>query len=172
MDYFRNHSSIEIALIVCNNPGAGVLNIAEKENVPFIVIRKKEFQETGYVEELKQYKIQFIVLAGFLWKVPPVLIRAFPSGIINIHPALLPMYGGKGMYGMAVHTAVINAREVKSGITIHYVNEEYDEGTIILQAEVAITPEDSPETLAAKIHQLEYTHLSPVIEKIVLSGTL
>lgn len=167
IDHFRRHSLIKPALIVCNKPGAGVLAIAEKENIPFIVIEKKHFQETGYVDELRLYQIDWIILAGFLWKVPEILISAFPSRIINIHPALLPAYGGKGMYGMAVHTAVVNAKELRSGITIHFVDEEYDHGAIILQAHVDLIPDETPASLAAKIHELEYLHFAPTIEKII-----
>lgn len=168
IDYFRDHTLIHVALIVCNKPEAGVLKIAEKENIPYVVIDKKIFQETGYVEELKEHHIDWIILAGFLWKVPQVLIEAFPSKIINIHPALLPAYGGKGMYGMAVHTAVVNAGEKQSGITIHIIDEEYDRGDIVLQQTIKLAPGETPETLAQRIHELEYQYFAPTIEKVLL----
>ena len=158
---------IKVSLIVCNVPGAGVLEIAKEKGIPTLMINKAEFTATGYVESLHNAEIQFIVLAGFLWKVPEVLVRAYPKGIINIHPALLPKYGGKGMYGSRVHEAVIAAGEKESGITIHWVNENYDEGGIIYQATCDITPSDTPETLANKIHALEHAHFAPTIERVL-----
>src|SRR5665213_2611311 len=133
IQYFRNSNRIKIKLIVCNNPIAGVLRIATKEMVPVLLIERNNFNLTGYVSELKSREIGFIVLAGFLWKVPPILNNAFRNKIINIHPALLPAFGGKGMYGNAVHAAVIAAREKQTGITIHYVDDLYDHGKIIFQ---------------------------------------
>jgi len=158
---------IKVSLIVCNVPGAGVLEIAKEKGIPTLIINKAEFAATGYVESLHNAEIQFIVLAGFLWKVPEVLVRAYPKGIINIHPALLPKYGGKGMYGSRVHEAVIAAGEKESGITIHWVNEHYDEGGIIFQATCSIDTSDTAETLANKIHALEYAHFAPTIEKVL-----
>jgi len=160
--------SIKVSLIVCNVPGAGVLDIAKEKGIPTLLINKNEFLSTGYVESLHNAAIDFIVLAGFLWKVPSVLVRAFECGIINIHPALLPNYGGKGMYGARVHESVIAAREKKSGITIHWVNEHYDEGAIIFQAVCDIDSNDTPKTLANKIHALEHAHFAPTIEKLLL----
>ena len=174
IEYFEKGGSrggaaapINVSLIVCNVPGAGVLEIAKEKGIPTLMINKGEFSETGYVESLRQAEIQFIVLAGFLWKVPEVLVRAYPAGIVNIHPALLPNYGGKGMYGMRVHEAVIAAGEKQSGITIHWVNEHYDEGAIIYQATCAISPTDTAESLANKIHALEHAHFAPTIEKLL-----
>ena len=158
---------IKVSLIVCNVPGAGVLEIAKEKGIPTLMINKAEFAATGYVESLHYAEIQFIVLAGFLWKVPEVLVRAYPKGIINIHPALLPKYGGKGMYGSRVHEAVIAAGEKESGITIHWVNENYDEGGIIYQAKCEVTLSDTPETLANKIHALEHAHFAPTIERLL-----
>ncbi|MEO6221393.1 MAG: formyltransferase family protein, partial [Ginsengibacter sp.] len=131
---------------------------------------KKEFNETGYLNELKNSGINFIVLAGFLWKVPEILIKAFPEKIINIHPALLPAYGGKGMYGNTVHEAVINAKEKQSGITIHYVDEKYDHGKIIFQTTCMVNEDDTSETLSQKIHALEHKHYPLEIEKILSKG--
>jgi folate-dependent phosphoribosylglycinamide formyltransferase PurN len=158
---------IKVSLIVCNVPTAGVLEIAKEKGVPTLLINKTEFAASGYVESLKNSDIDFIVLAGFLWKVPEVLVNAFPKAIVNIHPALLPNYGGKGMYGSRVHKAVITAGESKSGITIHWVDANYDEGDIIFQAECTISSGDTPEILAQKIHALEHQHFAPVIEKLL-----
>jgi formyltetrahydrofolate-dependent phosphoribosylglycinamide formyltransferase len=158
---------IKVSLIVCNVPNAGVLEIAKEKGIPTLLINKTEFASGGYVESLKNADIDFIVLAGFLWKVPEVLVNAFPKAIVNIHPALLPNYGGKGMYGSRVHEAVIAAGESKSGITIHWVDANYDEGDIIFQAECTISSGDTPEVLAQKIHALEHQHFAPVIEKLL-----
>ena len=177
-------SQVKVSLIVCNVPDAGVLAIAKEKGIPTLLINKGEFAATGYVESLHNADIQFIVLAGFLWKVPEVLVRAYQpgmkidgalvngkenvsKGIINIHPALLPKYGGKGMYGSRVHEAVIATGEKESGITIHWVNEHYDEGGIIFQATCEVVSGDTPETLADKIHVLEHAHFAPTIAKLL-----
>jgi len=168
IEYFEKRGlRIKVSLIVCNVPGAGVLEIAEEKGIPSLMINKSEFAANGYVESLKNAGIDFIVLAGFLWKVPEVLVRAYPKAIINIHPALLPKYGGKGMYGARVHEAVITAGEKESGITIHWVNENYDEGAIIFQAKCSIDASDTPENLANKIHALEHAHFATTIEKLL-----
>ena len=167
IDHFKGNNRINIALIVCNNPSAGVLKIAEKENIPALLIDKEKFfRGNGYVDELKHRNIGFIVLAGFLWKLPPVLVKTYPNLIINIHPALLPSYGGKGMYGNHVHAAVIAAGEKESGITIHYVDELYDNGDSILQVRCPVLPGDTPDTLAKRIHALEHEHYPKVVEEI------
>jgi phosphoribosylglycinamide formyltransferase-1 len=168
IDHFRLHSHIKIALIVCNKHGAGVISIAENENIPVLLIEKEKFL-TGdaYIPELRACQINFIVLAGFLWKVPSKLITAFSNKIINLHPALLPKYGGKGMYGHFVHEAVIAAGEKQSGISIHYVDEWYDHGNIIFQAHCAIDENETPASLAEKIHALEHKNYPVVIEKTV-----
>lgn len=169
IEYFENgSSSIKISLIVCNVPGAGVLEIAKSKGIPTLLIDKTEFATTGYVESLHNADIHFIVLAGFLWKVPEILVNAYPRGIINIHPALLPKYGGKGMYGARVHEAVLAAGEKESGITIHWVDAHYDEGDIILQKKCGIEHTDTPSSVADKIHALEHAHFAPTIEKILL----
>jgi phosphoribosylglycinamide formyltransferase 1 len=168
IDYFRGSSSVKVRLIVCNKPGAGVLSIAEREGIATLLIEKETFFRGGaYVEALKDAGIDFIVLAGFLWKIPEALVKAYPGRIINIHPALLPKYGGKGMYGRFVHEAVIAAGDKESGITIHYVDEHYDHGEPIRQVRVIVEPEDTPETLAQKIHLLEYEHFPRVIEEVI-----
>ncbi|HEY6063123.1 MAG TPA: phosphoribosylglycinamide formyltransferase [Chitinophagaceae bacterium] len=168
INHFRNHPSVKIAIIVCNNPQAGVLNIARNENIPAIIIEKERFfHDDAYVKELKEKKIDWIVLAGFLWKIPGSLIRAFRDKIINIHPALLPKYGGKGMYGQAVHEAVITAKEKESGITIHYVDEFYDHGKIIFQAKCPVLENDTAGSLAQRIHALEHEHYARIIEGLL-----
>lgn len=167
INYFKNHLQISVSLIVCNKSKAGVLEIAEKEAIPTLIIEKNSFENTGNMHELHQFDIDFIVLAGFLWKIPPILIRNYPEKIVNIHPALLPAYGGKGMYGKAVHKAVIEAKERESGITIHFVDEIYDNGKIIFQAKCSVDEQETPETLAEKIHVLEHSFYPKEIEKIL-----
>ena len=168
IDHFRHHPAVKISLIVCNKPGAGVLGIAEKEQIPAILLEKEAFfRGNGYVDELRERKIDFLVLAGFLWKIPATLVKAYKGRIINIHPALLPKYGGKGMYGHFVHEAVIAAKEKETGITIHYVDELYDHGQVIFQASFEVEATDTPETLARKVHKLEHEHFSRIIEEVV-----
>ncbi len=176
IEYFENKSTpIKISLIVCNVPGAGVLEIAKSKGVPTLLINKAEFSSTGYVESLHNADINFIVLAGFLWKVPEVLVNAYQPGvgdargIVNIHPALLPNYGGKGMYGSHVHEAVIAAGEKETGITIHWVDAHYDEGDIIFQARCAVAPSDTPPTVAEKIHVLGHQYFAPTLERLLLT---
>ena len=173
IEHFRQHNYIEVSLIVCNKPQAGVLAIAAINNIPTLLIERERFYKgDAYIPELKAHAIQFIVLAGFLWKIPPALIKTFPGNIINIHPALLPKYGGKGMYGSFVHQAVITAKEKESGITIHFVDELYDHGDHILQVVCPVYPEDTAVTLANRIHELEHTHFPKVIEEVVLKKFL
>ncbi len=159
---------VKVALIVTNNPSAGVLNIAREHGIPSLVIEKERFfRGDGYLPELSAHDPRLLVLAGFLWKVPNSLIEAYPRSIINIHPALLPKYGGKGMYGDHVHKAVIGAGEKESGITIHYVDGHYDNGDIIFQARCPVEPGDTPSSLSKRIHQLEHRHFAEVIEKLL-----
>ncbi len=168
IDHFRGSSQVVVTLIICNKPGAGVLSIADRENIPSVIIEKERFfRGDTYLPVLKQYGIDFIILAGFLWKVPQPLIEAFPNKIVNIHPALLPRYGGKGMYGHHVHEAVLAAGEKESGITIHFVDGHYDNGDIIFQATCPVLPGDTADTLAKRIHQLEHLHYPRVIEATV-----
>ena len=163
-----SESMYRVDLIVCNKPGAGVLKIADDNQVETLLVEKEKFFSTGsYVNELKSRGIEFIVLAGFLWKIPSDLIKAYPHKIINIHPALLPKYGGKGMYGDRVHETVLAARERESGITIHYVDEIYDNGQVIFQAKCSIDEKDTPTQLAQKIHALEHRHYPEVIEQVL-----
>ena len=168
IDHFRESDKVNVALIVCNNPLAGVLQIAQKEKIALLQIERQRFLKgDGYIPELEGAEIDFIVLAGFLWKIPTSLIEAFPQQIINIHPALLPKYGGKGMYGSFVHEAVIASGDTKSGITIHYVDGQYDSGDIIFQAVCDVSANDTPHSLAQKVHALEHRHFPPIIEKLV-----
>lgn len=165
--FFSNHPRISVTLILTNKPDAAVIGRTEKLGIPCFVFNREEFYQTGKVlDKLKEYNIDFIVLAGFLWLVPESLISAYPGKMINIHPALLPKYGGKGMYGSKVHEAVILNREKESGITIHFVNGQYDSGDIILQVKCKVEPNDTPESLAEKIHQLEYEYFPVTVEKI------
>jgi phosphoribosylglycinamide formyltransferase-1 len=168
IQYFSTNQTAVISLIVCNNPKAGVLKIAEQNNISFLIIQKEKFfKGDGYVPELKNAQIDFIVLAGFLWKLPSYLINAFRNKIINIHPALLPRYGGKGMYGNAVHEAVLSSKEKESGITIHFVDEFYDNGKTIFQTTCPVYEDDTTETLAKRIHALEYTYFPKVIDELI-----
>lgn len=168
--HFRDSKTIKIALIVCNNPNAGVLSIAKDHHIPLLLIeRERFFKGEGYVSELRRLKIDFLVLAGFLWKIPSALINAYPEKIINIHPALLPAFGGKGMYGKNVHEAVLQSGNSESGITIHFVDEKYDNGKHIFQTTCPVYPNDTVETLAERIHLLEHTFYPKVIEYILLN---
>ncbi len=167
IDYFKNSSLGKVSLIGSNNHLAGVVKIAAAENIPVLIFDKKEFNDSGYLHALRSECVDFIALAGFLWKIPGILIENFPGKIINIHPALLPGYGGKGMYGSAVHDAVIKAGEKQSGITIHYVDEKYDHGRIIFQATCPTDKNETVDSLAKKIHLLEHKYYPLEIEKIL-----
>ena len=168
INYFSKSEKIKVALVISNKSTANVLNRAKAAGVQTLLINHQMFYETNQtIELLKLAKIDFIVLAGFLWLIPESLVKAFPNKIINIHPALLPKFGGKGMYGMNVHKAVIEAKEKESGITVHFVNEKYDEGKIISQRKCTIDKNDTPEMLAKKIHELEYEFFPKAIEDVV-----
>lgn len=171
-EYFSNDERATISMILSNNKDAYVLERAKSMGVPSRVFSKEEFyQTTGIVSLLQKESIDLIVLAGFLWKVPDTLLHAFPNRIINIHPALLPDYGGKGMYGHFVYEAVIRDDRRLSGITIHYVNEKYDAGEIILQATCPVLATDTPDSLAARIHTLEYAYF-PIAVEMCLFGSV
>ena len=170
-EYFAGSGIAEVSVIYCNNPEAFVLERARLLGIPAVLIKREKFyKDTAVLDDLKSREIDWIILAGFLWLVPDYILNAFARKVINIHPALLPAYGGKGMYGMKVHQAVITARESESGITIHYVNEKYDEGDIVFQAKCPIEKEDTPEMLAAKIHELEFEHFPRLIEKLIIKA--
>ncbi|NBC83716.1 MAG: phosphoribosylglycinamide formyltransferase [Bacteroidetes bacterium] len=170
VNYFSNHESIRVALILTNKPDAGVIERAKKLDVPCIVFNKTMFRDEKYIPGVLQNQhIDWIVLAGFLWLVPSYLIKAFPGRIVNIHPSLLPKYGGKGMYGQYVHQAVLDNNETETGITVHYVNNEYDRGEVIFQKKCAVLPDDNPESLASRVHQLEYDCYPKVVESLILN---
>jgi phosphoribosylglycinamide formyltransferase 1 len=168
--YFSNKNSAKVSLVLSNKRQAYVLKRAEALGVPFVFFDRNDFYITGKVSDyLTSYKIDFIVLAGFLWLVPEDVIETYVKRIINIHPALLPAYGGKGMYGEAVHRAVLDNHDPESGITVHYVNKLYDEGDIIFQARCKVDPDDTPESLATKVHALEYKYFPIITENLVLA---
>ena len=166
--YLADRTDVEISLILTNNPEAGVIQRARRLHVPVVVFDRKTFYDSErIIDLLRNQTIDLVVLAGFMMLVPEKLVQAFPRQIINIHPALLPKYGGKGMYGHFVHEAVVAAGEAKSGITIHYVNEVYDEGEIIFQAPCALTPADTPDDVARKVQALEHEHYPRVVGQVV-----
>ncbi len=166
-EYFTPNPDVEIACVVSNSKTAYANQRAKNLGIPLVMIDRQKFNDKAFSEELKKMNVDMIVLAGFLWLIPQHLIEAFPNKIINIHPALLPKYGGKGFYGHHVHEAVVAAHEKESGITIHYVNERYDSGDIIFQAKVAISKNDTPDDVAAKIHVLEQMNFPVVIENLL-----
>jgi len=169
--YFKNNKKIEVALVLSNNKNAFVLERASKLNIETGTFDRTAFKDTDeIIKLLKERKIDFIVLAGFLWLIPKKMISEYNNRIINIHPALLPKYGGKGMYGMHIHNAVIKNKEKESGISVHKVNEKYDDGAIVFQAKCTIELGDTPESLAKKIHKLEYKHFPKVIEEWILES--
>ena len=166
--YFNGNATIRVAVILSNKPDAGVHGRAERLGIPSFVFTNREFNE-GFpvLRKLSEYKTHFIVLAGFLLRISTDMIRAYPDKIINIHPSLLPAYGGKGMYGDHVHKAVVAARETRTWITIHYVNERYDEGAVIFQKDCPVLPSDTADDVAAKVHELEYMYYPQVIEELL-----
>jgi phosphoribosylglycinamide formyltransferase 1 len=167
MKYFQHSKKGRVVLVGSNKKEAFVLERARKFGVPAFTFNRTELESGVLTKKLREEGIEYIVLAGFLLKIPNQLIQAFPNKIINIHPALLPKYGGKGMYGLNVHEAVKNSGDRETGITIHLVNEHYDEGKIIFQAVVPVDPEDNPEQIAQKVHQLEYKYFPNIIESLL-----
>ena len=166
--YFSDNKDVKVVLVLSNQSRSGVLIRAQLHNIPTFIFTKDDLNERTKVHDvLKEYNASMIVLAGFLLKIPLYIIEAYPNSILNIHPALLPKYGGKGMYGMNVHTAVVENKEEKTGITIHYVNENYDEGAIIFQATCDIDEHDLPEDVKTKVQALELRHFPSVIESII-----
>jgi formyltetrahydrofolate-dependent phosphoribosylglycinamide formyltransferase len=166
MEHFAGHPLGRVVLLACNKPGAGALHHAAEFGISTLMLEKKRFSEgDGYLEELRAAGIDHIILAGFLWKMPQSLLAAFPNKIVNIHPALLPKFGGKGMYGKHVHEAVLAGGEQESGITIHLVDEHYDHGPRLLQVKCPVLPEDTADTLAARVHQLEHLHYPVAVEE-------
>jgi phosphoribosylglycinamide formyltransferase 1 len=168
MEHFAGLPDLRVALVVSNRKDAGVLDIARNHGIPTCLLQRQEFyQSDRLVGVLKEHRVDFIALAGFLWLVPPYLVQAYPARIVNIHPALLPKYGGKGMYGHHVHEAVKAAGDLESGITIHYVNEQYDDGDIVFQATCPLEPADTPDTIAGKVLALEHQHFPRVIAELM-----
>ncbi|MCL6260857.1 phosphoribosylglycinamide formyltransferase [Aquiflexum sp. TKW24L] len=167
MEYFQNSSKGQVVLVASNKKDAFVLERAKKFQVPTIIFSKSELEAGILTDQLQDLGIDLVVLAGFLLKIPDNLIQAYPNQIVNIHPALLPNYGGKSMYGAHVHQAVKDAGDAETGITIHLVNEHYDEGKIIFQAAVSVSPTDSPDDIAHKVHQLEHKYFPNVIESLL-----
>jgi len=168
IEYFQNNPNVVVSLIASNKADAGVLKIANGFNIPTLILTKKNFLESDeFVSVLKEQNISLVILAGFLWKVPFNLVSAFPSAIINIHPALLPKYGGKGMYGHFVHEAVAAAGEKESGITVHFVNENYDEGQIIFQKSFVIGENDTAMDIESNVRKLEIEYFPKVIADLV-----
>lgn len=168
VNYFNDKKGTEISLVLCNNPNAFVIERCKRLNINCITFNRDAFyNSTKILEILNKHEINFIVLAGFLWLIPSYLISAYEKRMVNIHPALLPNYGGKGMYGDNVHKAVVANKERESGITIHYVNECFDEGEIIFQAKCLVHPEDTYKEVAEKVHKLEYRHFPEVVEDLL-----
>ncbi|MDR1524869.1 MAG: phosphoribosylglycinamide formyltransferase [Tannerella sp.] len=166
--YFNDSAMIRVAVILSNKPDAGVHERAERLGVPSFAFTNVEFNEGALIlQKLSEYKTHFIVLAGFLLRISADIIRAYPGRMINIHPSLLPAYGGKGMYGDYVHKAVVAAGETRTGITVHYVNERYDEGAVIFQEDCPVLPLDTADDVAAKVHELEYAYYPRVIEELL-----
>lgn len=169
--YFKNHETIKVSLILSNNKNAFVLQRAENHKIPHFTFTRDIFYNGKIVDEvLRMNGINFIILAGFMWLIPERFVKSYPMNIINIHPALLPKYGGKGMYGNFVHEAVVRNKEKESGITVHWVNEAYDEGSIIKQVKCKILATDTADVVANKVHQLEYEHYPKVIEQAILGN--
>lgn len=165
--HFADSEIGRVTLVCTNNKKAGVIDRMKKLGIPVYIFTQEDLENGNVLSRLRSAKIDFIALAGFLKKIPSDILEAYHRRIVNIHPALLPDYGGEGMYGMHVHEAVVENGEEETGITIHYVNEEYDEGEIIFQATVDIDPEDTPEEVAYKVQQLEHSHYPGVIESLL-----
>jgi len=166
--YFKDHPLIKIELVLTNNPNALVLERAKKFAVPTKIFNREEFSSDEVVKWLREYGITHVVLAGFLWLIPTSLLKSYPNEIINIHPALLPKFGGKGMYGMKIHELIRSLNETETGITIHLINEKYDEGPILYQGRCQVASTDTPKDIANKVHQMEYANYPLVIEQWIL----
>lgn len=168
--FFKNNDNVKVVAVFSNNQNAPIIDKANNLNVPTFVFSKEELMSEVFLQKLKTFRPDLIVLAGFLWQFPESIILSYTNQIINIHPALLPKYGGKGMYGMNVHKAVLENKEFETGITIHYVNKNYDEGKIIFQKSVVVDQCKSPEEIAAKIHELEMNNFPQVIEELLIQN--
>lgn len=170
IQHFKNHHDIIVVSVYTNNPNAKVLDKVKNYNIPTLIFNREQLTDGFVFDKIAELKPDLIVLAGFLWKMPEEIVKAYPNKIINIHPALLPKYGGKGMYGIKVHQKVLENKEKETGITIHYVNEHYDEGEFIFQQKVAIEDCKTPEDVANKIHELEHKYFPKIIEKLLTSN--
>ena len=171
--YFKNHPDVEVVLICTNKPDAFIVKRAKKLNIPVTFITKTELNNFDSLHKtLQNTKVDFIILAGFLLKLPTIMVKKYQNRILNIHPSLLPKYGGKGMYGNNVYKAVLENKEIESGISIHFVNKNYDEGKLILQEKCFVSENETLDTLAAKIHQLEQKHFPFTIEKVLKNQKL
>ena len=168
--YFKNNPIANVVAVFTNNPNAPIIDKANNLKVPTFVFSREELKSEVFLQKLNDFKPDLIVLAGFLWQFPVSIIASYNNKIINIHPALLPNYGGKGMYGMNVHKAIVENKEKETGITIHYVNENYDEGNIIFKKKVTVLVTDTPEVVAEKIHELEQKYFPSVIEDLLISN--
>ncbi len=170
IEHFKGHSVASVSLVVSNKADAPVLEIARENGIPTLVIDRSYFYESkNILNKFNEYFIDFVVLAGFLWLVPSYLVEAYQQRMVNIHPSLLPKFGGKGMYGMRVHEAVRQSGDSETGITIHYVNEQYDDGDIVFQAKCEVDRDDTPTVIAKKVLQLEHRHFPEVVEKLIMS---
>ena len=170
--FFRKSNDATVALIVSNNANAGVVEVANRNGIPVEVVTKQGFYgSTGLLETLRRYNVSFIALAGFIWLIPMYILNAFPGKIVNVHPALLPKHGGKGMFGTKVHEAVLKSKDTETGITVHHVNDRFDEGEIIFQAKCTVDPNDNAGSLEAKVQKLEHLHYPKVIEKLLINET-
>lgn len=171
IEYFKDSSDIKVETLLSNNPKAYALERAVNLNVETYVFNREDFYNSEKVlQYLQSHKVDWLILAGFLWLIPDNILANYPCRIVNIHPALLPKYGGKGMYGANVHRAVIDAGDKESGISIHYINERYDEGELLFQAKCLIEEGDTAESLAEKIHSLEHKHFPEIIEKVIIES--
>jgi len=168
--YFEVTKTAVVTCVLSNNKKAKIFERCNRLGVKCLHFTKDDFSKTNVILDLLKEEADYIILAGFLWKVPSKITNAFPKKMINIHPALLPNYGGKGMYGMHVHKAVKENKEAETGITIHFVNEKYDDGATIFQAKTSISSDDTPEMIAKKVHELEYKHFPTIIEKVILKA--
>jgi len=170
IEHFKMHPGIEVCAVICNNPHAGVIAHAHQHHIPSIIVTRRLLNdETWFMRQMEALKVDYIVLAGFLLLIPEYLVDAYTGKIVNIHPALLPKYGGKGMYGMHVHNAVRESGDTETGITIHCVNAKYDDGEILRQVKTQVTPDDTAEQIAEKVHRLEHAWYPQVIEDWILS---
>jgi phosphoribosylglycinamide formyltransferase-1 len=167
IDYFADSHEGKVVVVFCNNPNAGIIERAKEKNVPVEIFDRETFKSYDFINQLDSYELDWIVLAGFLWLMPKAIIEKFANRIVNIHPALLPDYGGKGMYGMNVHEAVWRDKVTETGITIHYVNDHYDSGDIIFQASCPVLPEDAPRDIQARVLQLEHKYFATIVEALL-----